>query len=711
VAGLGGRALLQGAGQLADLPGKLIAGTDWVGKQVADAARTAVGLRPTVTPPMSYGSPVTDAASKLADTLGLPTPATTGERIGSAAVSALPSGVLAPEAPVAGALWGAAGGAASQATAEAGGGPVAQTLAGLAAGGAPLIGAGAAGFTRTLTRGAGDAAAATTAGRIASAADAGVNLNAGQATGSRALQWGTASSGRLWGGSAVAAQAEQQAEALKSHVDRIVDNLSGGVTPSPTTAGEAINTGVATAKQSMRQAEKAAYDKVDALVPADSQVDVSGSLGKLNGLATPTPGAEATTGSLISPTISDLSTNLSNDAANAGGTLPYSSVRAVRTAVGNKIDWGFSPSDPVTNGHLKQVYGVLGDDLNAHASAISPQAEQAVNNASSLYAANQAKRDLLGTIVDKTGGPEAVYQAATNGTKLGATKIGGVMDALDPQNQNTVRATVIDRMGRSIPSQQNAASNAFSADTFLTNWAKMSPEAKDALFGASGSGSSLRRSLDSLEDTASTIRGSMPAKNPSHTAGTLAHGMGLWALLGETAGAVMGHGVAPIATLAGGTVGNMILSRALTNPRTARWLAQTTKLPPQALPNAVNQLEKMSQQTNDPDARDLVSYMAGAGTGAVQVAHPDGRTGTVPASQLNDALAAGYKQLPQVSSAADHARIAPGASYRDPQGNVRTKQAPSKPMPTGAKLSTYASTHFGGDTAKAQAFLSSQGYK
>ena len=32
-------------------------------------------------------------------------------------------------------------------------------------------------------------------------------------------------------------------------------------------------------------------------------------------------------------------------------------------------------------------------------------------------------------------------------------------------------------------------------------------------------------------------------------------------------------------------------------------------------------------------------------------------------------------------------------------------------MPSGAKLSTYASTHFGGDTAKAQAFLKSQGYQ
>ena len=223
-----------------------------------------------------------------------------------------------------------------------------------------------------------------------------------------------------------------------------------------------------------------------------------------------------------------------------------------------------------------------------------------MSDASTLYQANQAKRDLLNGIVDKAGGPEAVYQAATNGTKLGATKIGGVIGALAPDQQNLVRATVLDRMGRSIPSQQNAASNAFSADTFLTNWAKMSPKAKSALFGSKGSTNTLRTSLDSLEDTASTIRAGTAHKNPSGTAGAMGHGMGLWAFLSEAAGAAMGHGLAPIATLAGGTVANMVLSRALVNPRTARWLATTTKLPRSAIPNAVNQLSKMGQQPTIP---------------------------------------------------------------------------------------------------------------
>ena len=667
VAGLGARWAMEGVGQLADLPGNLIAGTDYVGAKIGAAARRALGLQSSDQPGLSYDSPVTRAATSSADTYGLPTAATPTERIVGSAVRNLPSAILAPEAPIAGALWGAAGGAASQATAEAGGGPVAQTLAGLGAGGLPVLGAGAAGLTRTLTRGAGSEAAAATQARIATARAAGVDLNAAQATGSTPLAWGTASSGRLWGGGSVAAQDAAQTHALQSHVNDIVDNLSGGTTPSPTTAGEAINTGVAAAKQSMRQAERAAYDARDALVPTDHPTDVSGTQAVLDRLATPTSGAENTTGALVSPKIAALRDNLASDTQANGGALPYSAARQVHTALGNSIDWGFAPADPVANGALKQVHAALGNDLNTAAMTISPEAAQAAKNASSLYAANQAKRDLLNTIVDKNGGPEAVYQAATNGTKMGATKIGGVMDALDPQSQNTVRATVIDRLGRAVPSAQNAAGSAFSADTFLTNWGKMSDEAKDALFGPSGTPNTLRRSLDSLEATASIRReANRFTKNPSESAGGIGHALGLAAFLGEGAQMAMGHGVHGMATLAGGVVGNMILSRVLTNPRTARWLAQTTKLPPSARPNAVLQLAKMAQQTKDPDASDAVHYMAGAGVPAIRVTHPDGRTGTIPAHQLSDALAQGYQ------TAAEH-RQYQGNTYRLRPGTDRSQ--------------------------------------
>jgi hypothetical protein len=562
-------------------------------------------------------------ADKAADAAGLPTAATPAQRVVGSAVRALPYAALAPEVPIAGAVSAMLGGAASQATAEAGGGPVAQTLAGLAGGGLPFAGAGLAGATRSLTRGAGTDAAAAVQSRIANAADAGVNLTAGQATDSHFLQSAEKASGNLWGGGPIQATAIKQTAAIGNKVSDIVDNLNpGGASLTPTGAGNAINTGATVAKQSMRQAEKAAYDKVDALVPSDSQVDVSGTLGKLDTLATPAPGAAATTGALVSPTITTLRDNLASDTAANGGTLPYSAARQVRTALGNNIDWGFAPADPVTNGALKQVYGALGGDLDAHAAAISPQAASAVSDASTLYQANQAKRDLLNDIVDKAGGPEAVYQAATNGTKQGATKISGVMRALDPESQNVVRATVLNRLGQAIPSAADSGGS-FNANTLLTRWNQLSPEGKNALFGNSGTSGTLRSSLDSLTKTVSALRDAgHTLENPSGTGSSLGHTFTLWSILkhvgeaGIGAGVVGGHfghstgaAAAAVGASIGGGVVNNIMARALTNPRTARWLATTTKLPRSAVPNAVNQLAKMGQATNDKDARDLAAAL------------------------------------------------------------------------------------------------------
>lgn len=409
------------------------------------------------------------------------------------------------------------------------------------------------------------------------------------------------------GGAPITHVADAQTENLGGHIDNVVKNLANGGDVSPTGAGAAINAGAATAKTNMRAAEKAAYDKVDTLVPPQSPVDVSGTLAKLDALATPTPGAEATTGALISPKITAMRDNLKADISkNGGAAVPYSAATDLRTQLGNSIDWGFAPSNPVENAALKQVHGALKGDIDAGASAISPDAKQAVSDARSLYSANQDRRDLLNSIIDKAGGPEAVYQAATNGTKQGATKIGGVMSALDDGQQNLVRATVINRLGKALPGMQNAEGDAFNASTFLTNWNKLAPEAKDALFGAKGPTNQLRRGLDSFANTTSTIRNSTLYKNPSGTAAAAGHGYGLLALLGEAGMALAGHPHA-IAASAGAIAGNNLLARALTNPKLVSWLASSAKLPTSGIPNAVNQLAKMGKV--DPDARDLATAL------------------------------------------------------------------------------------------------------
>lgn len=616
VAGLTGRALASGAAALPDAVSMLANPISYFGGKII---RNATGEEPIKAPDTAYKPQLSDfvhpdkwqqAAEFFADKAGIAKPATPGERIYSKAVEALPSAALAPEAPVMSALSAAAGGATSQGVAEAGGGEGAQLAAGLAAGSVPAFGTAAAGLTRTVARGVGSDAAAAMQDRMADAAASGTTLTAGQAGGSRVVQAIENTSGRLWGGGSVAKNAERQTGQLESSVNDIVDNLNPkGTVLTPTGAGEAINKGVATTKQSMRDAEAAAYSKVDQLVPETSPINVSASAQKAADLAVPTSN-EALNAATVSPKIKAI-----NDAlAASGGTMPYADLTKLRTHVGSMIDRGFAPADAQTNGALKQLYGSLSEDLNTGAATVSPEAQEAVKAAGTLYKTNKAQRDALDAVVNRAGGPESVFQAATSQTKAGATKIGNVLSALDPENANVVRATVLHRLGRAIPSAANPAAE-FNANTFLTNWNRMSTEAKDAVFGASGASGDLRKSLDSITKTIGTLRDAgHTLANPSGSAGAGAHAFGLMKMLEGAAGLVAGgaHAWGTLGGTAAAIPANMILSRALVNPRTARWIATTTKLPQHAIPNAVNQLAKMGKV--DPDARDLAAALGQQGS-------------------------------------------------------------------------------------------------
>ena len=652
LAGVAARGIIGGA---AGVPGQVLALGNPVGLAGQAAAPISRAIRHSLgwsanepAPPAAPQQPYTpslddfvhpdhwpEAARYFADkVLGTPQPANPLERVVQSSAAAIPSAVFSPETPIAGAISAMAGGAGQQTAAEMGAGPVGQTIAGLAAGSAPsLVNAGAQAAARGIVRGGSEGQSAMQQ-RLADAAQSGTNLSAGQAGGNPLVQYLEGVSTKLWGGTPLVKNAEGQTANIANHVEDIVANLAGGVTPSPTAAGTAINAGAEVAKQNMKSAETAAFNKLHALVPRDAPVDVSATLAKLDDLAAPTPGAETTTGALVSPKISQLRDNLTADvAANAAKNappapgpninitqapqpdvleaaiaaekstgLPYNAVRQLRTVLGNSIDWGFSPADPVTNGALKQVYGTLTGDLTNAASTVGADAAAAAKSANALYAANSERREFLNGIIEKNGGPEAVYQAATNGTKLGATKINGVMSALAPDQQNIVRATVLDRLGR--PS--GAQDAPFSANTYLTNWTKLDPDAKDALFGTSGNPGQLRGKLDALSNTIGNISRGTRLKNPSGSGEAVGHAAGIAAAFEGLLHALSGHPGALAGTVAG-VAANNVMARALTSPKAVGWLAQSTKLPTSGIPNAVNQLTQLGQ--NDPGSAALAGYL------------------------------------------------------------------------------------------------------
>lgn len=306
-------------------------------------------------------------------------------------------------------------------------------------------------------------------------------------------------------------------------------------------------------------------------------------------------------------------------------STPYTfdSLRQLRTLIGRGTK---TTRDPGQQGQLKQLYGAISDDLDDGVKAKGPEAEGAYGFFNSVAKQNAGTQKTLLKAVKDLGGPEATFKAAMAGTKDGATKISPIMQSLDAEGQNLFRATVLHRLGRA----GGAADAPFDVNTFLTNWKGMSPEAKNVLFNTKegwGAPGNLRSSLDSLSTTLDLLKSqgyikSGLARGVEQGTAKLAHGTlgAAIAIIGESAVSAGYHfasgnplgAAGAIAGTAGVLSMNPVLSRVLTNAKTAAWLAQATKAPKGAMPVLLNQLNQMGSK--DPDAKDLAGLIAQEGT-------------------------------------------------------------------------------------------------
>jgi len=268
----------------------------------------------------------------------------------------------------------------------------------------------------------------------------------------------------------------------------------------------------------------------------------------------------------------------------AKGKLPYEAVKKLRTLVGNEMADGSIMSD-VPRSKWKALYGALTEDLKGAADDAGPEASAAWNRANNYTRAGMRRLETIDHVVEKNGGPEAVFTAATSGTKEGATTLRAVMQSLPPEAQKTVSATVLRRLGRATPGRQNDLGEKFSTETFLTNWNSMSPQAKAVLFDRYGP--QFRGNMDQIAKVASNLRdGSKVFQNPSGTGQATTQ----TATVVSFATSLATGNVGVAGSIAGGVAGANLMARLMTHPPFVKWLATTTKAPPQALPALAVQL-------------------------------------------------------------------------------------------------------------------------
>jgi hypothetical protein len=475
------------------------------------------------------------SASRLADFAGLPKPQNSVERtisgiqqalVGGGGTLGIARGLAGSAAPVTAAvgrqlgesagtqLVGAATGAtASGVVREEGGGAGAQVAAGLLGALAPT--AGPAIFSegaRRLVRG-GEAGRQQVQSAIDDFAKAGTDPTLAQASQGYGARLTESILRQSPGGSGVVAR---RLDAQAQEVGKRVDELAGRLSPAvgAEAGGNAIVSGITGPggfMQRFRAESGQLYDEVERLLPQGTSVPASSTQRVLSELTTPIQGAANTSAVLQNSKVASIAKAFSDDLAAGGGAIGYDAMKRLRTQVGELVDDSVLSPDTSTR-QLRSLYRAMSDDLTEAVRASgNPQAAAAVAKANSFYRDGMQRVEALESVINRKGGPEAVYRSMFANSREGGTTLRLVMDALDGPQQKDLAAATLRRLGRANPSAQTSTSGnledlseIFSPETFLTNWNKMAPEAKDALFNRFGN--TYRSDLDKIAAATSRAR-------------------------------------------------------------------------------------------------------------------------------------------------------------------------------------------------------------
>jgi hypothetical protein len=537
-------------------------------------------------------------------------------------------------------------GALGQTMFEATGDP---SLAMLASMGPQTVATGAAGATRVAMRG-GEAGRRELLQRQQDFNAAGVAPTVGLATGNRIPLAIESTLSRTPGAAGTMAEkAASIQDQLQGTVNATRDNLSPVYGPVP--AGDALRQGIADYRTRGNQIFGRMLDRGLQAVPPDATFPVSAMLSRGPATLPTVPGAPNVSAVLTEPLsyTQRLMGALNKDAApqppqvvpspivgpnglpftttlpGTSGGLPLQALRDIRTQTGIRA----FPQNPLmadaNQGAMKALYGASKQDL--YNAAAATDAQRAATGQPPLVLKQFQRADNFNTAVNNVlsktlepiyragdNAPEGSYRRFEGDVRNSGTSVAQTMASIPLAVRRTVTATLIDRIGRANPGAQTAEGDAFSSGTFLTNWNKLTPDAKAGITLGIPGGAQVRQNLDAVAKAAERIKqaGQVYA-NPSGTAGAAA-ALGQAASLGGSAVAfATGHPSLGLTGLAA-VLGTQALARggayAMTSPTFLKWLSQTSELRSDQVGAHLRRLSTMANASNDPQLRQLSANLS-----------------------------------------------------------------------------------------------------
>jgi hypothetical protein len=409
-----------------------------------------------------------------------------------------------------------------------------------------------------------------------------------------------------------------QTRALRDRISGIADDVTPARGDAAST-GRTIQEGIRGFTTRFADRAEVLYRRVDDVIPPATAVDVSASRTVAEDALGIIPNMPATSRVMAPPRLRQIVNGYLADTQ--AGTIPYESLARFRSQIGQAIgDSQLAPDLPTAP--LRRLYGSLSEEMGQAATEAGPDALRLWRRANQHYAAGNSRINDFLAPIERNNLPEEVMRLVERSSRGDSvTRLNVLRSSLTDDQWAEVSAQVLRRMGRANASQQGADATEFSAETFLTNWAKTSQGARNALFGGARF-RGFRRDLDAIAATTESLRlSSRGLSNPSGTGQVVAAST---AASGAAAAAATGNAPVLIGIM-GGVGGANLASRLMTNRRFVRWLAAANTAPVERLPTYISRLVATTGRGDDDYDAAVAEYLS-----AMQSALPQGQTRNPP---------------------------------------------------------------------------------